>query len=185
MAETIWQSFADRIAYDGALRVACEPAAEDLDGPALAHLNDLNGSVLAAIGALGERCAETTEDEGNLGAELARLDAKLDVLMEIVNRTLFPDARLPSLRQVRLNAYGIRIDGLQLPEPRTRVRVRIHFDACRGLPLDLPGRGVAAPAAGPGFIAFEGLTEGVRSGIERLVFRHHRRLIAESRQGHR
>ena len=160
MSDEGWLEFSERVAWDARFHATCEPGPRP-DPAALALLNDRNASVLVAVSALMDRRSDTSEDDSPLTQEVARLDAQLNVLMEIVNRLLLPQSGLPPVGQTAL--------------------LKIHFDACRALPLELPGVRLAGPTDGRGFLGFEGLTEPVRDGIERLVFRQHRRQVAEAR----
>ncbi|WP_413625703.1 PilZ domain-containing protein [Luteibacter sp. Lutesp34] len=180
MGDEGWQAFSERVTWDAAFHATCE-AAPRPDAAALALINDRNASVLVAVSALMERRTESTEDDNPLSNEVARLDAKLNVLMEIVNRLLLPQSDLPARVSMRFNAAGAVLPWAGLPAVGQPVMLRLHFDACRALPLELPGVRVAGPSDGKGFISFEGLSEAVRDGIERLVFRQHRRQVAEAR----
>jgi hypothetical protein len=115
-----------------------------------------------------------------LTQELQRIDSKLNVLMEVVNRLLIPLAQLPDRTEVRFNALGVVLPESLLPDS-DRVLVRLHFEACRALPLELPGRVDRRCDDGQVFVAFTDSSELVVEGLERIVFRHHRRKVAESR----
>ncbi|MGF6709998.1 hypothetical protein QFZ41_000962 [Luteibacter sp. W1I16] len=175
-----WQAFSDRVAWDAVFHATCD-AVERPDAPALSLINDRNASVLVAVSALMDRRSDTAEDDSTLSQEVARLDAKLNVLMEIVNRLLLPQSGLPPRMPLRFNAAGAVLPWSVLPPVGHSVLLKIHFDVCRALPLELPGVRLAGPLDGKGFIAFEGLSEAVRDGLERLVFRQHRRQVAEAR----
>lgn len=180
MTDEAWKAFSDRVAWDSRFHATCE-VTERPDPAALALINDRNTNVLVAVSALMDRRSDTGEDDSPLTQEVARLDAKLNVLMEIVNRLLLPQSVLPPRIPVRVNAAGAALPWDGLPPVGTPVMLKLHFDVCRALPLELPGVRLAGPTDGKGFIAFEGLTESVRDGIERLVFRQHRRQVAEAR----
>lgn len=180
MSDEAWNVFSERVAWDFRFHATCE-SAQRPDPAALALINDRNASVLVAVSALMDKRSESTEDDSPMTQEVARLDAKLNVLMEIVNRLLLPQAGLPPRIPVRFNGAGAALPSATLPAVGEPVLLKLHFDACRALPLELPGVRVAGPDEAHGFIAFEGLSEAVREGIERLVFRQHRRQVAEAR----
>jgi hypothetical protein len=180
MGDEGWKAFSERVAWDAAFHATCETTSRP-DAAALGLINDRNASVLVAVSALMERRTDSAEDDSPLSHEVARLDAKLNVLMEIVNRLLLPQSGLPPRIPLRFNAAGAVLPWAGLPPVGQSVMLKIHFDSCRALPLELPGMRLAGPSDGKGFIAFEGLSEAVRDGIERLVFRQHRRQVAEAR----
>jgi hypothetical protein len=177
---TIYREFSDRVCYDGLLHVACDIAGMP-EPRELVLLNERNASLLATVSSLDERRVDVVEDDSALTQDLARLDAKLNAVIELVNRLALPTAALPPRIAVRFNAIAAELPAEKLPVAGTRVLLRIHFDACRALPLELPGH--IAPAADDhvGLVVFEGLSEAVREAIEKLAFRQHRRQIAEAR----
>jgi Atypical PilZ domain, cyclic di-GMP receptor len=181
MGESIYREFNDRVSYDGLLHAACDVAGMP-DPRELTLLNERNASLLATVSSLAERRVDVVEDDSSMTLDLARLDAKLNAVIELVNRLALPSAALPPRVSMRFNAIGAELPLGHLPEPGAHVLLRIHFDACRALPLELPGLVVAPPTGGMGLVVFEGLGELVREAIEKLAFRQHRRQIAESRQ---
>jgi len=181
MSQDIYREFSDRVAYEALLHASCT-LAEAPDARELALLNERNASLLTTVGSLTERRADTLEDDSAVLQELTRIDAKLNAVIELVNRMALPSAALPPRVEVRFNAWAAELPRKILPDPGKRVMLRIHFDACRALPLELPGQVVHAPGAHVGLVAFQGLSESVRDAMERLVFRQHRRQVAEARQ---
>ncbi|HJP97403.1 MAG TPA: PilZ domain-containing protein [Rhodanobacteraceae bacterium] len=182
MAHEAWQSFLDRIAWEGSVHVACERLDAPLDPARRANLDELNTGVLATLGLLGERSGGEAPDDDAAAATLARIDAKVDALLEMFNRHLAASMQMPPRRAVRFNQRGILVEHWQPGTGEDAVLVRMHFDACMGLPLELPGRAAAAPDGRGGFVAFDELADGIREGIEHLVFRQHRRQVAEARR---
>jgi hypothetical protein len=179
MTGDIHQAFADQVSYEGLLHVSCE-VAPALEARELALLNERNASLLLTLASLVERRADGAEEDSALNQELARLDAKLNAVIELVNRLAMPSIALPPRVAVRFNALAAELPAGFLPAPDSRVMVRIHFDACRALPLELPGH-VLAGSGDVGLVAYDGLGEAVREAILKLVFRQHRRQVAEAR----
>lgn len=178
MGDEAWQAFSQRVAYEDTLPLALGPR----DGTPPALLEERNLHVLATLATLEERRVEAGEDATPVLLELARLDSKLNVLMEIVGRLLMPDAALPPRAPVRLNASGVGIPASLLDPARQAGLLKLHFDACRALPLVLPVRFERLYDEGCAFLAFDGVGQGVGEGLERVVFRQHRRKVAEARQ---
>lgn len=185
MATSAWSEFSQRMAYEGLLPLGVEALPAWPDPGALAAFAERNASVLGAIGALGERRTETPEDDSPLMQEVLRLGNRLNVLMEIVNRLLVPPSTLPPRGRVRLNAVGAVVPaGLVAGEKDSApCLLRLHFDACPALPLELPARVGHRLDDGDAFLFFGELGESVGASLDRLVFRHHRRKVAGSRQG--
>ncbi|MBE1159519.1 PilZ domain-containing protein [Dyella acidiphila] len=175
-----WQQFSERMAYEGTLHLAVEAFAPSPG--AIARYNERNLHVLRTVLSLDERRADNAADDDNpVMQELQRLDSKLNVLLDIVDRLLLPVSSLPARHPVRFNAVGMTLPVELLPPGAEHVLLRLHFDTCRALPLELPsvlGRAVSAQNA---FVYFCEPTEWVEDGLERFVFCHHRRKVAEAR----
>lgn len=179
-----WSSFDDRVSVQGLLPVEVLP----LDGGASLAVRDQlverNLAALAAVAALEDRRSDVGEEDSALGQEIARLDAKLSVLADLVNRLLAPAGSLPRRQPVRFNAVGAVVPAELLPEemPETgRVLLRLHLDACPSLPLELPARCVRRSDDAQAFLLFDPMPDAAHDAIERLVFRQHRRKVAEAR----
>lgn len=174
-----WQSFSDRVAYEGPLRVAVHRRehAAGIDD----HAREVNARILECVSPLRERHGVAgAEDNSPLAQELARMDARLDVLMELIGRAVLPDARLPASVPTRFNAIGLSGDAVPDLPAGDPVRVDIHMDACRALPLVLVGDVRAAPVGH--FVVFRDIDPTTRDAIERMVFQHHRQRVARARQ---
>lgn len=181
MIQDAWQAFNDRITWDGVVHIACEPLSAPLEAAAFTRLLELDAGVLATLGMLGERGGNDPPDD-ETAAAITRIDAKLNILLEMFNRHLLGHLQLPPRCAVRFNARGILIDGWAPSAADSAVMVRMHFDGCLGMPLELPGHPARAPAGHGGFVAFDKLDEDIRQSIEHLVFRQHRRQLAETRR---
>jgi hypothetical protein len=186
MQDQTWQEFSQRMAYEGTMHIAVEPLGGLPDAPALAGYNERNMHVLRTLASLDERRAENSgDDDSPLMQELMHMDSKINVLMEIVNRLLIPVALLPARQTIRFNALGVVVPQAMLPTPASQeagaLLIRLHFDACRALPLELPSQLSMRFDDGTAFVSFFQSSELVEDGLDRFVFRHHRRKVAEGR----
>ncbi|HEU0276365.1 MAG TPA: PilZ domain-containing protein [Rhodanobacteraceae bacterium] len=181
LPQTPWQSFQERVAWEGELAVACVPLAEVPGAFEATRLERLGAGILGSLGMLGDRLPPGEGDDATRQA-LARVDAKLDMLVEVLNRYLLGRITLPPAHRVRLNTRGVALEGCALPAPQAQVRIELYFDGCAGMPLALPGRVVEADAPGRRFVQFHELSDAVGEGIERLVFRQQRQRLAAARQ---
>jgi len=176
-----WDDFEQRVSCEESLHADCEPLAWPPSQGRLQQLSDRNANTLAAIAALEERRADTGEDDSPLMQEMLRMDAKLTVLVEIVNNLLVPGSVLPPRQLLRFNALGAILPAGLAPTGGGLL-LRIRFDLCRSLPLELAVRVERQFDDGRVFVAFAPLGDAVGDAIERLVFRHHRRKVAGARQ---
>ncbi|WP_460500312.1 PilZ domain-containing protein [Dyella jejuensis] len=173
-----WQAFSQRMTYQGDPYLGAE--AFTFTREAVARLNERNVHVLRTLDSLDERRAESADDDTPLMQELQRMDSKINVLLDIVDRLLLPETLLPARQPVSFNAVGALVPASVLPASDTLL-IRLHFDACRALPLELPARRGSVSENGRAFIYFCELNEMVEDGLERFVFCHHRRKVAEAR----
>ena len=181
MNNASWNEFEQRVSIVELLHVAIEPLAWPMLQAQAQALAESNGNALAAIAALEERRMESADDDNPLMQEMRRMDAKLTALVEIVDRLLVPPGTLPARHLVRINARGAVL-GADLPLPGDAVLLSLRFDHCRSLPLELPALREMQFDDGRTFVRFPTVNEALGDAIERLVFRHHRRKVAEARQ---
>lgn len=176
-----WNEFEQRVSIEEMLHVAIEPLAWPVPQAQALALAERNGNALAAIAALEERRVEAADDDNPLVQELRRMDAKLTALVDIVNRLLVPPGTLPAQHLVRFNARGAVL-GVELPLPGDTILLSLRFEHCRSLPLELPAARELQLDDGRTFVCFPAMNDALGDAIERLVFRHHRRKVAEARQ---
>ncbi|MFC5740483.1 PilZ domain-containing protein [Dyella tabacisoli] len=171
-----WDDFEQRLACEGEWHVDCAPLTWPMDARVAAGYVERNLSVLSTIAVLEDRRSDSADDDNPLMQEMLRLDAKLNALLDIVNRLLVPTA-LPTRQTLRFNAVGALLPAT-LPSESEALLLRIRFDASPGLLLELPARCLRQFDDGRRFVQFEQCSDALREGLERLVFRHHRRKVA-------
>ncbi len=146
--------------------------------------------VLAAQSAFDDMRSEPGDESVNFIPELTRLDAKLNHLIDLVAALLSSSMPLPASAPVSFNAWGVAWQSADAaPAIDAMLMMRLHLDANAALPLDMPARAIAPLTAEDGLpwqrAVFVETAESVREGIERLVFRMHRRQLAEERSAAR
>lgn len=176
-----WDEFEQRLSVEESLHADGEPLAWPPPQTQLLWLAERNANTLAAIAALEERRADLAEDDSPLMQEMLRMDAKLTALVDIVNQLLVPASTLPPRQWLRFNAVGALLPASLVPAGDAML-LRLRFDLCRSLPLELPAQMERRFDDGRVFVVFTPLGDVLGDAIERLVFRHHRRKVAEARQ---
>lgn len=124
------------------------------------------------------------EDDAPLSPVLRRIEARLELMMTLLGAALRPE-RADPLQPLRWSAMGARLRATgPVDEGRTGL-FRIQATPWLPEPLELPAEVVACrPDPGPDaglWLRFAPLGEGVRSALERHLFRQHRRAIAVQR----
>jgi hypothetical protein len=158
------------------------PPADELN---LARLNADNHQLLAADSTLDEvRIHDALKDESPaLVHELQRLDYKLNILLRLTAALAMRQDGLPEARLVRFSSSCLEWVGDDAPEPGTTGVLMLYVNPSLPQPLRLPA--VVSDASHNDVRAarlqFTGLSEAVVELIEKMIFRHHRRLVAGAR----
>jgi hypothetical protein len=181
MTASSWTEFEQRLACEDSWHADTQALAWPVPEALSLRLAERNTAALATVAALEERRADTADDDNPVMQELARLDAKLNALIDMVNRIASPADALPARQPLRFNALGALLPAALVP-PGEALLLRLHFDACPGAPLELAARIERRFADGRAFVAFHAPGESVAASLERFVFRHHRRKVAGARQ---
>ena len=190
MKHDVVHSFEEQLRYEANLPLGWVPwsGTEDVLQRELRVKRCLG--VLAAQSAFDDMRSEPGDENVSFVPELGRLDAKLNHLIDLVAVLLSSSMPLPQAVPVSFNAWGVAWQSAEaIPPPEATLMVRIHLDANAALPLDMPARAMAPLANGNGTIwqraVFLDTAESVREGLERLVFRMHRKKLAEERSAGR
>ena len=183
MNASAWDEFQQLLACEGDWLAELEPLSLPLDERMAAGYAERNLAALGMLDVLDERTAEVSDEDSPLVQDLARMDAKLTALIHIINRVLIPDALTRPRHTLRFNAVGALVPpALALAGEGALLRIRL--DACPSFPLELPVRVERRFPDGRVFLTFENHSDALGEGLERMVFRHHRRRVAVTRQGH-
>lgn len=176
-----WNAFEQRLSSEESLHADSEPLPWPPTAERLQQLADRNATALTTLATLEDRRADFGDEDNPLMLEMRRMDAKLTALVDIVNQLLAPAATLPPRRMVQFNDVGAVVPQVLVP-PGEGLLLRLRFDACLSLPLELPGRVERDLGDGRAFVAFVMQGDAAGDAIGRLVFRHHRRKVADARQ---
>ena len=126
------------------------------------------------------------ETEHHSPAELlnARIEAKLDLTLGLLGMLAAQQEMIPPVQEVRWSRRGLRMkrnSGLPIG---SMAICSAYLLPTLPLPVDLPVEVVASELADDGYVIWFKLSNaspGVQDGIERELFRRHRRTIAERR----
>ncbi len=179
----------DGLSYLESLPFAFRPIAVPPDTAESARMNAEGVQVLMADASLEDihRGPDPKDDDGPSAADLQRIEFKLNVLLQLVAGLLARSGDQPPPVPVRLFGDGLEYQATG-PVPATGAAGIAHVYISRGFPkaLELPGKVVGSRQAdGVTWVRVEfvGVGPQVTDLLERLIFRHHRRQVAEAR-GH-
>jgi hypothetical protein len=174
------------LAYSDNISIAWRAIDHELDQKHLAMVNASNEEFLRAVSVIGDAGGQKESQEATSGVvaqEVARLDLKVNLLLDLVGTLIYHQLDIPDTSPVRVSAAGVAWRG-DVPAPGTRVYLQLYIQ--RGLPKPLCCYGEVVSSAEEfaerkARVRFIGLTGSAQSWLEKLIFRHHRREVAYKR----
>lgn len=118
--------------------------------------------------------------EGEAGAEWMRVDAKLNVIMQLLGQLLQATQPLPPFVDIRFTSDTLAWQVQQSPPPGSLIEVAIYPEAFLPLAVNFVAR-VQANAEHWMEVDMHGLSEEQLAIWSRWIFRQHRRQIAQNR----
>lgn len=156
------------------------------EGLALARLNSDNHQLLGAESSLDEvRVHEALKDESPaLVHELQRLEYKVNILLRLTAELSLRNSGLPEAQRVRLTSRALEWFGDKVPAVGSTGLAAVYINPALPQPVKIPCT-VAGERLQDNLrvaqLRFSGLSEAVVEQLDRLIFRHHRRLVAGAR----
>ena len=175
----------DGLIFEESLPVTWTPGPQP-DGFSLGRLNADNHQLLGAEASLDEvRVHEALKDESPaLLHELQRLEYKVNILLRLTAELAMRSSGLPGPARVRLSSKGLEWYGDSTPAVGETGLLALYINAALPQPLKIyciaAGERVDAEAR-VSQLLFTGLNDSVIDMLEKLIFRHHRRLVAGAR----
>jgi Atypical PilZ domain, cyclic di-GMP receptor len=175
----------DGLIFEEALPVVWTPGPL-AEGLALARLNADNHQLLGAEASLDEvRVHEALKDESPaLVQELQRLEYKVNILLRLTAELALRNSGLPAAQRVRMTSHALEWFGDQVPAVGSTGLLAVYINSALPQPVKFSCV-VAGQRTEAAFHAvqfrFSGLSDGVVEQLEKLIFRHHRRLVAGAR----
>ncbi len=171
----------DGLIFEESLPVSWTPGPVP-GGLELARLNADNQQLLGAESSLDEvRIHEMLKDESPaLVHELQRLEYKLNILLRLTADIYLRSSAMPPRRYIRLSASGMEWFGGDAPAAGTGM-LRVYINAALPQPLLIPSEVLAVRREKDEAVSqlgFTGLSEAVVMLLDKLIFRHHRRMVA-------
>lgn len=154
----------------------------------IAHINEADDETFRMLSIMEERVVEKSEDGTTLAAEVARLEIKVNLLLDMVGQILANHLLLPAQTPVRLGARGIEFAHTHPPAVNDHIVMSLYLHTRYPRPLEVLGKVHSVDDTGSGAywvrVRFEHVSAAVEDGLEKFVFRRHRRLVAHSRTLH-
>jgi hypothetical protein len=177
----------DELAYEDVVPVAWQPLDEPPDPLAIAAMEESNLHLLQACTAMDEQPAAVPRDKSDdghpLAADLARLEFKLNLVLDMVAQLASREARRPAPTHVRFNSHGATCAAPNpVPAPGSIGVLHIHIRGALPRPLSMPARVSGLDAQGRVRVRFFPMSEALGDMLDKLAFRRHRRHVAEARR---
>ena len=175
----------DGLIFEEALPVVwtAGPLAEGL---LLARLNADNHQMLGAESSLDEvRVHEALKDESPaLVHELQRLEYKMNILLRLTAELSLRNSGLPAAQRVRLTSRALEWFGEQTPAVGSTGLLAVYINSALPQAVKIPCEVAGERTQDNVRVAqmrFRGLSDAVVEQLDKLIFRHHRRLVAGAR----
>jgi hypothetical protein len=157
------------------------------EGAELARITSENLQLLIAEASIEEaRANEALKEESPaLLHELQRLEYKLNILLRLTAELTMRQQAMPPLRRIRLAAHAMELGGESAAVGVGGI-AKLYINPSVPQPLLLPCVVVGEATRDAERVAqlqFAGVSSPVAEALEKLIFRHHRRLIAGTRAG--
>jgi hypothetical protein len=182
------QATGGELVYEDRVPFAWHPLTPDPGPLERARMWDAALTRLNAILTVGEAAPSEAPEEGHPRVQdLARLEARLNLLIAVVGELLAVQRPPPPARVVWLSGQWVEWEEGDPPAPGDSVLVELYLNP--GVPdaVALPAQ-VERVAGEPGGamrvrVSFGEVPAPLRNALEKLIFRYHRRHVAEQRKG--
>jgi hypothetical protein len=175
----------DGLVYEELLPIAWTSGAL-AEGLVLVRLNADNHQLLGAVSSLDEvRVSEALKEESAaLLHELQRLEYKINILLRLTADIAMRNSGVPPAEKVRLSSRALEWFGERTPKVGASGLLSVYINPALPQPVKIPCTVDGERMEGGAHVAqlrFVGLSEPVIELLDKLIFRHHRRLVAGAR----
>jgi hypothetical protein len=156
------------------------------EGLALARLNADNHQLLGAESSLDEvRVHEALKDESAaLIQELQRLEYKVNILLRLMAELAMRNSAVPPPQRVKLTSRALEWYGESAPALGSTGLLSVFINPALPQPLKIPCAVDGERTQDDMRVAqmrYVGVSDAVIEQLDKLIFRHHRRLVAGAR----
>lgn len=175
--------FFDGLVHEARFPVVWDYLDSEPEEKQLIAANEANEQLLRLMTSLGERLPEANEDV-EYNAELARLDLKLTVLLDMVGQMVLHQLNLPDKELIKLGHGSMEWRTAVPPDVGRLINFKVYIDPELPSPLSLYGvveRGnieAQTDRLTAIRVKYRGLSEAVKNELEKYIFRQHRKKIA-------
>ncbi len=177
-------SLSDNVFFEHVMPIGVSVLETPPEASQFVCMNEYNEKVLSQVLALDSFSTELADDDSETSVEISRIEKKLDLLMDMVSILLTREDDRPAEKKVTL--YSSHIDWVQSeqiaegcfielkiwlrPDYPKAFQLYVRLQKIRPLEKRYLLSGI-----------YCGFNETVIAQLERIIFRHHRRVVAQSR----
>jgi hypothetical protein len=175
---------AEGLSFEASLPFAWRVLDAVPDAAHLAYWNEYNEAALRSMAALDEYTNQPPEEYTTQGHDLARLEFKVNLMLDLIGQLLAQQMLLPDAVWLKVGARGIEWASPQAPALGEPLLLQLYLTPSYPRPLELPATVVKCDTLTVGArctAVFVGCSELVQDWLEKLIFRHHRRRVAHAR----
>ncbi len=175
---------AEGLSFEASLPFAWRVLDAVPDAAHLAYWNEYNEAALRSMAALDEYTNQPPEEYATQGHDLARLEFKVNLMLDLIGQLLAQQMLLPETVWLKVGSRGIEWTSTQVPAAGEPLLLQLYLTPSYPRPLELPATVVKCDTLTVGArctAVFVGCSEIVQDWLEKLIFRHHRRRVAHTR----
>ncbi len=177
------------LVFEDLVPLSWRPVSARPDPAELLSIHQSNERILRCLTAVDESRSESGDEEhGPIAQDLARLDFKVNLLLDMMGRLLSRHVPMPDPVLVRMSAAGLQWQAKTPPEVGSVLEVELYLSRRFPSPIVLRGQVDSVRQAEHGRLielSYGDISEPVRNWLEKLIFRQHRRQIAHARKSPR
>ncbi len=169
------------LAYTDNMSISWKVVDYHPDDSHLALVNESNESFLRAVSAISEFTKDLSDVAPGLSHEIARLDLKLNLVLDLVSQLVYKQLDIPDICRVTVTSGEVMWGADNVPPPNKMIFVQLYIQHGTPKPLCFYGQVVTSVddfASGKARVNFVGLSGPVQQWLDKLIFRHHRREVA-------
>ncbi len=153
-------------------------------------LQDANEEVLRFISTLDEFHLDGHDEAGGIStSDFSRIEFKLNLLLDMVAQLIERETAMPEAVPITLDSAGIEWPSISPPREGALLELSLYLHHKYPRPFVAIGQvlSVTAIEGANGkylvHLAYDTMSDAVQRGLEKLIFRQHRRSVAQSRRG--
>jgi len=185
LSTTEYNPLSDSLAYRAYLPLEWRSQNGQISDGEHLRTNEKNEHVLRWVNLLGEQVREVVEEEGDIDSRLIRLETKVNLILDLISTLVQREIQHPEMVNILLAAKGMEwISQATPPELGRRIWVSLSIDQRIPEALKLSAKVVDLAQEDGAFrvrVRFDSMGEMVLDLLEKMIFRYHRRQIAQSR----